>query len=511
MPRVRTSIFAVVLFAASAVHAGLIVLQVEAPELNTGLYAPLNFTRKPTTTGTDTFTGKRFFALSGTTTTGIDRGVHAADVGNAFYGASAPGSSAISDIYVQTSSDFLSRVLLPTRRGRFLPPTRIPGRAKIVNASFSGSTGRLDTDARLLRAADILVSRDSAVLVAGAVTSSTGAFENATLIWGARNVLAVRGDAIESIFQPSASTPGRAHADLWDYGTASVATANVSSIVAAVISDADSRNNKFAATPPAVRATLMTSARRVDITTSGQRWSANLANGLNATMGAGRASLSDALELSRAAPVRTNSVSGWSATRGGTLRRLLRPDQPETTLPVARSSLSSLRLAPRAVIALAFRLTESLRGVAAALAWDTSTSNGAIGDLRLELRTITLTPKGDAILAEQPLLFSDAPSENIRFLTADQTFAPGLYAWVIRNESSQSARPALSWTFGASFPEPPQSFLPANPQDLPPPSFLPSSHFGGSSIPEPTTLAAVSVLVPLLSRRRRPSPTPGAA
>jgi len=506
--RWRTPLIAAVLFASTAfARGGLIVLQVEAAEAGTGRYAPLDFAGSSTALGAGGFAGKRFFALSGTASSGADRGVHAADVAAAFYGPDSPGQSAVSDVYVISSSDFLSRVLLPTRRGRNLPPAKLPGRATVVNASFAGSTRSRTLDGRLLRGADILVSRDAATLVAGAVTSPTGAFSDASLIWGARNVIAVRGDAVESVFNPSMSGVGRAHADLWDSGTASIATARTSSAAAAIIADAQLRNRPELARPPAVRAALLASADRQTKTVSGQAWVPEIPSGLNTTLGAGKLDASAALALSRSVGTRYARVTGWGIARGGTLRRYLAGAQTSADVAVAPKSIGVISVGSRGILATVFRLTETARGAVAALTWDTATRNGAVGDFRLELRTVTLTPKGDAVLSESALAFSDAPSDNVRLLSSDASFDPGLYAWVVRNETSTSARPSLAWTFDTlPLIVPPIPSIPSTPRDLPPPG----ADVGGSpptTIPEPSALFALLVPAVLIRRRTRPAHT----
>jgi hypothetical protein len=485
-------ISAAVLVTASLAQAGIVVLQVEAPEVDTGLYSPVDFLQKRTAPGGDLFPNQRFVAVSGVTTTGVDQGGHARSVGLAFYGPTSAGALSVSEVYVMTSGDFLGKTLLPTRRGRFLPVARLPGRPAVVNASFSGSLGGDNLDAELLRRADLLASRDSVVLVAGAVTSTTGAFQGARLLWGGRNVIAVRGDSPESVFDPSAIQTGRTHADLWDSGTASIATGRVSSVAAAMVDEARTARRAESAKPHAVRAALLVSADRSARTNSGEAWTAEQPNGLSTALGAGKLDGSAALELARAGAVRF--VRGIRTSRSGELsmRRAVRPGQSASAIAIADRSLSHLTVGGRGVVTSLFRLDSAQQGVAAALTWATAPS-GATGDLRLELRTVSLTPRGDAVFGGVPLLSIDAQSSNVRFLTSELSFDPGLYAWLVRNDTGSAARPALAWQFEPFAADSAlRPGLPSAPRDLPPPA----------PIPEPGSLLGVAGFAVLLRRPR---------
>lgn len=500
------------------------VLQVEAPDVY-GRFAPVDFGRLREVVADGPLAGLRVVADSVTSTDGRDEGWHARRVAETLAGTDAVGGLSVSSLRVMNSNDFLTRVLRPTQRsGRAGPPARLPGRPAVVNASFSGSSGWDGMDHELIRRADQVVWRDGTIMVAGAVTSASGPFAGATLVWGARNAIAVRGAAQESVFEPHVRLPGRRYADVWDDETASLATARVSSTAARLIEAARGGGRVRLTRPAAVRAALLASAdRRAGEASGAVTWSPQTANGLHAGWGAGRLDASGASDLF-AQPVtqpvplltlgtRGDAVGSPVGSSGGGRTGWLRP------AGVGRDrGLALLQVRPQARAtaggwAVPFRLERPAGELAASLAWEVNPLRGpaGLGALRLELFGLTLTPAGTMTLSGPPLRWITTAGENVALLTLEAVPA-GDYAWVVYNESRVAVSPVLAWSSRPPLSQPPDPTLATVPPSAgsplladPPPPGSPTA--GTAVVPEPggyfaAWLVGAAVLLP---RRSRPS------
>lgn len=497
-------------------QAGLIVMQVEATD-SEGRYSPVDFggssVRGPSDGGA--FGGVGFATLSGLRVNGQDTSEHARLVGEAFYGAASPGAGAVSEVWLLTSSDLLGKHLRPTprRAGMRLPaPVAFPGRPRVVNASFAGSSGWTSLDADLLKRADVLVSRDGTFMAAGAVSGRTGSFQGATLIWAGKNVLAVRGDSRESTFDPSGNEVGKRYAEIWGDGTASIATGRVSGMAAALISEATAEGKPRATRPAAVRAMLMAGADRSAVAkeSGSPAWRAEQANGLDTDLGAGLADMDGARQVLDGTALRGVRMAGTARAR-----TIAGPWYLDAVPPRKRGSVvqaisgadgagsvgltSVLTVRPGQTWGGLFRLEGDATNLSAALTWDTLARNGAVGDLRLELRGVTLTPRGDALLSGTSLLSVHAPGDNVRFAALDAAIPAGLYAWTIVNPGRETLTPVLAFRFGvAAAPSAIASSMATMKETG---TVAPIA--GSTVVPEPAHLASLLAAAPLLARRRR--------
>lgn len=432
------------------VRGGLVVLQTEAT--NAGRYSSVNFDGNLTVTGAlgSEFEGLRFRADSGFATDGNDVSGHAAEVGGHFYGLTSPARPYVSEVRLMNDTTFLSQYVRPIRRnGSVGPPVSLPGRPVVVNASFAGSSQFFTVDADYLRRLDLLTARDGTLVVAGSVTNNTGGFDGATLVWGAQNVLSVRGSATESVFNPSANVVGKRYTNVWNDGTASTATGDVSSVATELIGRARQIKRASAAKSAPVRAAIMAAANRTATVLNVSAWHREQANGLDTDLGAGRLDGPAARAILEAPAVKFQNLSTKTLTLKGPYS--LDPSARRTrAVSQERQGLASdVSLRPGQVWVSLVRLVKAVRGVTAALVWNTSARTGNTGDLRLELRPVSITSRGDASLNTTPLISVDAQDDNIRFTGYDQTIAAGLYAWFVVNEGSEAVSPGFAYRFGA--------------------------------------------------------------
>lgn len=409
-----------------------IVTQIEAPD-SSGHYAPVNFSGKTTATSVG-FPDIVFTADSGLSTAD-DLSPHAADVLAHIVDAAHPSVSAV---HAMSSSDFLNRILRPSLTKQ-KPPLKLPGKPQFVNASFTGSSETDALDGQILTETDVLIARDKVFFAAGAVTDVPNVASRASLLWGASNVLAVRGTSTDATFDPEDSTAGRHYANLWSTGTASDATGDLTSYALAL--SQNSRFAKKAAAPALLRATLMASADRTD-STLGQ-WSADLPNGLDADLGAGRADFSAAQTLiSSAAPV---FAKPKNLTVKGPFETGPKPKTIPTVAP-GSGGATSLTLPKNGQLASLFEVSSAVPSLTATLTWDIAKPGG---DVRLDLVAVTLDAKGNAVLSSS-LLARDAGTDNVDFLSSDSGLAPGLYAWLITNMGSTPLTPSFAFSLGDS-------------------------------------------------------------
>lgn len=478
----------------SGAWGGLTVMQVESPEAS-GAYAPVSFQEsRVVVDGGAGYAGIRFIADSAVSP-GIGAGGHATGVGGRFYGVSSPGYPYVGEVRVLKTDDLLSGYLRPTRRGRVQKaPLVLPGRPKVLNASFAGSTGSLALDADLVRRTDLMAARDGVVMVAGAVTAPSGAFEDAVLIWGGWNVLAVRGSAEESVFDPSQNGVGRAYANVWAAGTASLATGAVSSMATALLGQAAGTGIGKAAKPPLVRALLMAGADRATRPDGVEAWRAELPNGLDRDLGAGEASLTNSerilrgglLTLKAAKPSKTGQFTG--KTNGAAK---------------SDAGVGSVLIQGRQAAVSCFEVEDANSGLTATLTWDTSIKTGEAGDMRLELREVLPGGAGGKWVTGDLIASVDADADNIRHMVLPTGLEPGTYAWVIRNESKISLQAGFAFQMEA----PTRAVALNVPQGLPPAAFLSPPTLPVPTIPEPSgTLVTTFFAGRLLLRRRSSIP-----
>lgn len=410
--------------------AGLVVAQVESPA-ESGMFSPVNFERARTRVISDgAFAGLSFAADSGTVVSGNDASGHASMVGEQFYGVGSPGHDYVSQVRVLKTDDFLGQYLRPTSRGKVLKaPKTLPGKPKVLNGSFAGSSGSDALDADLLKRVDVLGSRDGVVIVAGAVTSTSGSMAGANLIWGARNVLSVRGSASESVFVPAAGLTGKAYVNVWLPGTASNATGAVSSMATALLGELSNSGNGKIAKPAVARAAIMAGADRAASISGDQPWSADLSNGLDRDLGAGQASFTNAQSLIRGSQLDFVATSMKKGQLSGKKARTIHDEAGFAGVTVKASQyVTSL-----------FRVSEAADSLTATLTWDTSAKSGQTGDFRVELRPVTITGTGGAAwVTGDALAVVDATTDNVRHMVLEQEIPAGTYAWVLRNESKES-------------------------------------------------------------------------
>lgn len=429
------------------------VAQVEATDPS-GHYSPVDFNGGKSvlelSTAAGAFGGIKFYSDSGVAATGTDISGHAVEVAAAFYGANSTARPFVSDVHLLTSDDFLNKYLRPVKRGFLKLPAKLPGSPKVLNASFAGSAGSDNVDGQYLGRADYMSTRDGLLMVAGAVSDTTGTFMGATLIWGARNALAVRGSAAESVFDPSANGTGRQYADLWSDNTASVATGQVSGMAVTLMGEALAAKRPNAAKPQAIRAALQAGADRSQTIPGVAGWQRQNANGLDTDLGAGKASLTASQNILHAPAARFVAVSGSTIKGPYALAADSSTKKSTKIIPSPTAGLSDVfTVKPRQEWGMLFQVPETVTGLTAALDWNTVLNTGAVGNLQLSLCAVTITSKGVAQL-DVPMMSVFSDFDNVRFLAYDGTLSAGTYAWSIKNVGTQTLSPAFAFQLGVA-------------------------------------------------------------
>ena len=230
-------------FSAAPLCATVVVHQVEASESDTvQRYAPIDFAGSATQAGTANFSGITFHALDSTTDT---FSFHANAVGNGIYGAGTAGHPFVANVYNDDVDHFFTAVVKAQASVGIAPvPGMFGNGTKVSNHSYagtfaSGENPPLDIDKDAMHRLDFMANREDVLVAVAAVADPTPgtSFYHNNLSWGARNVVAVRGD---QVFDPAGGTLGRQHADLWYPAPASYGTAAVSGFATGLIGTAQS-------------------------------------------------------------------------------------------------------------------------------------------------------------------------------------------------------------------------------------------------------------------------------
>lgn len=448
---------AVTFMAMSALAHASPVLLVEADASSaTGLqYAPVNFAgTTPLVSG-----GITYHALSTPGSGSVSTySSHAATVCGRLLAADGLNNP-VSDIYCVEASDFLnSCVQTNAPSTTAVLPGPVGNALKVVNHSWVGAyddvgsyTGdELDRDA--VRRMDYMIRREDLVMVGGAVSPWGGS--DTPLTWANRNGIAVRGS---QAFNPlHGSGIGKTHADLWGTGgAASYQTPDVSGYAAGLIDAADTNgwnNGTNGIRHEVVKSILMTGADKTDFDTLFTSWTSNGINNLDNANGAGRADYAASLAVLTSGPQAVASVSGTTV------------NLPAVTNAMAGWWYES-SLGVNSSQALIVDLTSSvLTDLTATLAWDvtqTETGGGQYLDTTdtgvifpdLDLELLPVSYSGGAYTLGSSLgvpgLMSKSTgldSDNVEHLYfSSGSLNPGLYAFVISNNSGPD------WNYGFSY------------------------------------------------------------
>jgi hypothetical protein len=249
---------------------------------------------------------------------------------------------------------------------------------------------------------------------------------------------------------------GKTHADLWGTGgAASYQTPDVSGYAAGLIDAADTNgwnNGTNGIRHEVVKSILMTGADKTDFDTLFTSWTSNGINNLDNANGAGRADYAASLAVLTSGPQAVASVSGTTV------------NLPAVTNAMAGWWYES-SLGVNSSQALIVDLTSSvLTDLTATLAWDvtqTETGGGQYLDTTdtgvifpdLDLELLPVSYSGGAYTLGSSLgvpgLMSKSTgldSDNVEHLYfSSGSLNPGLYAFVISNNSGPD------WNYGFSY------------------------------------------------------------
>ena len=438
-----------VLLGALSADAGIIVQQVEAFENQPTdtHYAPIDF--GGATTATDPgYAGITFHAQGSTTDT---LSAHAHDVSARFYGPATVAAPYVSDVYSNTADNFTNDLnTQPTLDIAQVLPNGFGNGIKVSNHSYVGDFGDNTTDENAIRRIDYIVNAEDVVMVAGAVTDTSGVFANQNIVWTSRNALSVRGNNSGTPFNVSLTGPGKRRADLWQDEFASYATGRVSGYATALIGQAQSAGQTDATHNQVVRSLLMTGADKISANGSGGTiaYDPTLPNHLSVTSGAGKANYAASLALLQSGERTAQTVSGGAVTG------------PATAAPLGWT-YGTVAANGRSVVLLQVPAGQSISTLTATLNWnvtqqsdaltiDTSNAGQIFANLDLELRPVTLVG-GQYLIGSQfadPNLNSDSTNDNAEslYFNGTTTLPAGYYALDVLNNDPANATP-----FGLSY------------------------------------------------------------
>jgi hypothetical protein len=419
------------------VRAGVGVEQIEGLETeNTNNYAPIDFGGNATVAVTSgVFSGITFHAVDTSIDT-LTLSSHAFAVGGLIYGSSAPGNGFVTDVYSASAGPFISDVVQPQDSGLVNAP--LPGHfsagVQVVNNSYvDAENSNLDA---LLRW-DFMIQRDDVTFVtAAAIDNMT--LSGAYLNWSAYNSLAVSSNGTG--FSPVGS-PGKQHADVWDAGQDSFATAAVSGFVSGLYGTAQAASQTDAQHDVVMRSLIMTGADKVN-------YSRDTANNLSFNFGAGQADYTTSLATLKSGEQAIQPLSAGAVT--GVLGTGLK-GWSYGTVPASGTSV------------VMFHSDGTITGVTASLNWDVTsastattlntTSAGVIFPvLSLELRPLTLV--GNHYVLGGSLggtgLLSNAANDNVQYLYSTNTLPAGNYAFVLTGDPTRSPAVGFSYNLTSS-------------------------------------------------------------
>jgi hypothetical protein len=465
--------------------AQVVVQQVEGG-IAAGLsaYAPVEFNGSSSITGSPSYPGISLFA-QGPNAAGT-YSIHAAVAADNFYGPGSIGQSVISQAYVHSaytinalgledSTPFMTNVLRVSGSTVAQVPALIGNNIRVSNHSYIYRYGTsLAGDSRnieAIRRADFLINRDNVVWTAGAVSGNTFLDGDGapSLGWQPRNGIAVRGDAGQTPFVPSAGLAGRQHADVWMSWLASYVAPQVGGMSAQIIRKSQLETNTAMGDARVVKSVLMTSADKVtrpaNFNTSGLAWNPTTTNNLDAQGGAGM--LSSAVYTGTTVPI-LNGGQRTLVPATGTAASSTLTAGNVPTLAQRGWLLDSIPITGASTVL--FHVNGSINALSATLNWNWTSatanaganidvSNGALiaPDLSLELRRVTWS--GTQYVLSAPLtniagtrdLDSDAAgatNDNVEHIFVNGATLPsGSYAFVIRGGSIATTA-AFSYNIG---------------------------------------------------------------
>jgi hypothetical protein len=453
-------LLAVVLTATVAQGITFNVLQVEADYVGNetdGLqYAPVNFAGSTTLASG----GVTYHALSspgsGTVST---YSAHAAIVRSRLLAADGPANP-VTDIWCLYAGNFLNNYVgTAAPASNAFRPSTVGNNIKYVNNSWVTSYTTTEANIDAVRRLDYMIHREDLVMTNGAVSPWPGP---TPLLWASRNSIAVRGT--QGFDFSDATGIGKRHADLWGpkAGTAddfsSYETPGVLGSAAGLVKAADTyslnwNNGTNGLRHEVVKSILMTGADKTAFTaTTGGfgSWTNNGVNNLDNDDGAGRVDYAQSLAVLDGGPRTLATVTGTTISA------------PIVTTAIAGWNYDSVLNAGSKALVIDANAGQ-LSKLTATLAWDVSQTE--VGDLRLdttdngvqfanldlELRPVTYNgvayTLGPSLGSSLGLagLRSQSTDDNVEHLYFTDTLSPGLYAFVISNNSS------FAWNYGFSY------------------------------------------------------------
>ena len=366
--------------------------------------------------------------------------------------------------------------------GIFPSGVLVSNNSYVVNAASNTSAdGNLDLNLR----ADWLVNKDNVTVTAGVALNSSS-FLNATGLWSAFNVIAVRGNTSATPFMTSTANPSfpedRLLPDVWQTSDSSFATGTVSGYAASLIGTAQELSNPDGEQNQVVKSLLMTGATRSGIDANGnsQNWTATTANHLDPLAGAGEANYSNSLSVLNGGERKILTVASGqiSVASAGTV----------STSPAGWTyGLSSAG----GKTAILIDITSAEPGFVATLNWDVTPATNGNGTLDmqdvlfphlgLELVPVSLVGS-DYVLHNtllDPGLISTDGNDNIQSLIDPHSLGAGIYALEVTGDASLNVDYGLSYEF----------------ESLPATSAV-------TAVPEPGAVALIAGAGVLLLRRR---------
>ncbi len=413
--------------------AAVIVQIVEADGSSTTAgpqYAPVEFAGSSSTT----VGGVTYHAMSGTSNTYSS---HANTVANRLIG-NAGGNSVVDTVYTQYAGDYLadkggSYVAGGTSGYGLIPlPAATGNDVRVINHSYIAAAG-LEHSLRVLRTLEYVTSRDDLVFTSGAVTDS-----QASLMWGQRNGIAVRGT---QGFAPDTTSAWniRKHADVWAPTTeqASFSAPSVAGIAAQLIHRADTSGQTNGARHEVIKSILMTGADKTATDAYFTSWTRDLPNNLDIHDGAGRVSA-------------TNSYSIFDAGEQGFTALPSTVQGTVISSPAVATSSSGWgyisSIGELESVALVFHQPQQITDLTATLAWDvtprlevvdetTYIDGGADMLANLDLRVYSVNFDGATYTLGEALdevgLSSLSTDSNVEHLYFTGVLPAGHYAFVI--------------------------------------------------------------------------------
>lgn len=431
-------------------------------------YAAINFNGNTTRTitGSDPeshYLGLTFITLDTTKITGT-YSAHADTVGHRFFSTTTVAYPYAGTIYADNVLRFYNNVV-QTQGAHSVNAPR-PGsfghNIKVSNHSYATAYTTTVANEDAVRRLDYMINREDVVFVAGAATQN----DDLQLAWSARNAIAVRGDHINTPFNPQALV-GRNRVDVWYTEEASYATGRISSFATALVGqapNADGKRNQV------IKSLLMTGADKSAVGSVVGAWTRDTANHLDIDAGAGKADYNKSLAIQQGGQRTVRTVTAGQGDATG----ITSDPRGWAYGSVAQNGQSAIVFqAPNVIGQLTATLVWNVTQTEVGTNMLNTTDAGRIfSDLSLELRPVTLVGGNFIIGASlgEANLISNATLDNVEHLYYTGNLPAGYYAFVIGGDAN---RPQ---TFGFSY-------------DL-------------TIIPEPSSIGLLGLGAMLLRRRR---------